>query len=499
MNPQRRQVKWKSLEEDAGEGERAGSARVHALPGLVLVATLIVTAPAFAQQTVDFFPDSIPSRDGAVVVNFVELARVPDYNGNKRAPPRLMHVAADPGASRVFVVTMRGPIYTISDDGRTVIEYLDVGAAEWGIHVSHNAREKGVQSLALHPQFHRPGAPGFGKLYVWTDTDDTAPPADFSPWGGEDDHDTVLLEWTASDPAAPTYDGGPPREVLRLEQPFRWHNGGQIGFKPLASPGDDDFGLLYVGVADGGRVGDPLRLAQNLASPFGKVLRIDPLGSNGRNGEYGIPDSNPFAGDDVDVTLGEIYAYGVRNPQRFAWDPRSGDMLLTDIGQGNVEELNVVTPGANLGWNVWEGSFRFRRTDLSPPRSDPSVTFPVAEYGRHDPIFEEVGRVAVTGVVVYRDDEIPELTNRVIFGDIPSGELLYVDADELPDGGQGEIRRILLDDEGTVKTLLQVIQETTAEQGRPIAQRADLRLGEGLAGRVLILNKQDGIVRLLIP
>ena len=150
------------------------------------------------------------------------------------------------------------------------------------------------------------------------------PEPDFSPGGGSNTHATILLEWTAGDPAAATYDGGPPRELLRLEQPFRNHNAGHMSFNPLAEPGAADFGLLYVGVADGGSGGDPLGVGQNLGVPYAKILRLDPIGSNSANGQYGIPASNPFVSDGDAGTLGEIYAYGARNPQRFGWDRGTG-------------------------------------------------------------------------------------------------------------------------------------------------------------------------------
>jgi hypothetical protein len=151
---------------------------------------------------------------------------------------------------------MRGPLYTVSYDGRVVTQYLDVNAPRWGVRVQSTGRERGLQSFAIHPQFGLAGTPGFGKLYTWTDTSNTVPEPDFVPGGGNNTHATVLLEWTAKTPAAATYDGGPPREVLRLEQPFANHNGGHLSFNPLAMPGSADFGLLYVGAADGGSGGD---------------------------------------------------------------------------------------------------------------------------------------------------------------------------------------------------------------------------------------------------
>jgi glucose/arabinose dehydrogenase len=359
-------------------------------------------------------------------------------------------------------------------------------------------RERGFQSFAIHPQFAQPGTPGFGKLYVWTDSSNTTPVPDFRPGGGNNTHHTVLMEFTARTPAAATYDGGPPRELLRLEQPFANHNAGHLSFHPLATPGTPEFGLLYVAVADGGSGGDPLNLAQSLSSPFGKLFRIDPLGSNSANRKYGIPGSNPLVGKTG--VLGEIYAYGLRNPQRFGWDPRTGALLLADIGQNIVEELSVVRPGANLGWNNWEGSFGYisrEAVDLTRRRSDPSVTYPVVEYGQIDPLFQ--GNSAITGVHVYRDTAIPQLANLLLFGDFPSGEIFYIHADKLPNGGQDRIRRVLLHEGGESKTLLQLIREKNGRQGRTPAARADLRFAAGPDGRVFLLNKHDGTIRLLVP
>jgi glucose/arabinose dehydrogenase len=307
-----------------------------------------------------------------------------------------------------------------------------------------------------------------------------------------------LLEWTAKTPSAAAYDGSAPRQLMRFEHPFGNHNGGQLSFNPLATAGSADFGLLYMGVADGGSGGDPFNMAQNLASPFGKILRIDPLGNNSPNGTYGIPKDNPYANDNDPNTLGEIYASGVRNPQRYAWDSRTGNLFLADIGQNIVEEVSLVPKGGNLGWNKWEGSFGFisrQAVSLEKPRSDSKITYPVVEYGQLDPLLQP--QSAVTMGVVYRHKAIPQLTNLLIFGDNPSGEIFYVSADKLPGGGQDAIRRILFNDKGQTKTLLQLIKEKNTAQGKPESSRADLRFGEGPNGEIFILNKRDGVIRLL--
>ncbi len=451
---------------------------------------------AFAQTTNNPFPENIETEEGLIVVDVVEFASVPDADG---APARMMLMIDEPGTERMFVNCMRGPIYSVSYDGGTVALYVDINDPAWGVGVESGGRERGFQSFAFHPEFGKPDEPGYGRFYTWTDVRDTEPEADFRPGGGNNTHHTVLYEWVAEDPVAATYDGGSPCELARFEQPFGNHNAGHLTFNPFSSPGDEDYGLLYIGSADGGSGGDPLNLSQNPASGFGKILRIDPLGSNSANGRYGIPESKPFAGEENEEVLGEIYALGMRNPQRFSWDPVNGNLFMADIGQNIVEKVSLVPAGGNLGWNEWEGSYRFESRSgvhIDEPRSDPAITYPVVEYGRYDPLM--AARVAVTGVHVYRSDEIPQLSGKVLFGDMVNGEILYFDADDLPEGGTDGIGRILLRDGGDSKTFLQIIREKNVEQGRDPASRTDLRFGTGPSERVFLLNKQDGTIRLLV-
>ena len=462
-----------------------------------LVAALLVASPVWAQGITDPFPTPINTAEGVIAVNFAEFATIPDVPGGEA--PRMNTLVDEPGTRRLFVHTMRGPIYSVSYDGKTVSEYLDINAAAWGVSVNFAGSERGFQSLAFHPQFAQRGTPGYGKFYTHTDTSNMTPKADFLPSGAGHTHDTVLLEWTAKTPAAAAYDGAAPRELFRAAHPFGNHNGGQIAFNPLARAGSPEFGLLYVGFADGGSGGDPYGHGQNLNSAFAKILRIDPLGKNSANGQYGIPASNPFANDGKDDTLGEIYAYGVRNPQRFSWDAKTGRMYVADIGQNIVEEISPVTAGANLGWNKWEGSFTYQGREgvgTANQRGDAAVGYPIAEYDHRDPLLQ---RVAITGVYVYRQNAVKALSNKLIFGDNPSGEIFYVDADNPPKGGQDPIRRILFSDKGTSKTLLQLIREKNAAAGKPAAPRADLRLGMGPEGQLFVMNKRDGVIRVIVP
>jgi len=479
---------------------------VRDLSWRLVLAILLISSPALAQprgqtaplppgQSNDPFPAPIAASDGVIRVGVRELASLPDIAG---VAARMMNLVNEPGTRRLFVNDMRGPLYSVSHDGKAVTLYVDINDAAWGVSVQSMGRERGFQSFAFHPQFAQPGTRGFGKFYTYTDTTNQTPAADFTTTNPATTHDTVMLEWTAKTPGAATYDGSAPRELFRLRQPFANHNAGHMAFDPLVAAGSPDFGLLYIGVADGGSGGDPMRLAQNLGSPFGKILRIDPLGTTSANKKYGIPASNPFV--KTDGALPEIYAYGVRNPQRFTWDARNRNLFLADIGQNIVEEISLVTPGANLGWNDWEGSYRFigrQAVSLEKPRSDPKVTYPIAEWGQSDPLLQP--NSAASGLVVYRGTQIPQLTNLVIFTDMPSGEIFYVSADKLPAGGQEPIRRILLNWNGAAKTMLEVIQEKNKTQGKAPATRSDLRLSFGPDNQVFLLNKGDGTIRVLTP
>jgi glucose/arabinose dehydrogenase len=174
-------------------------------------------------------------------------------------------------------------------------------------------------------------------------------------------------------------------------------------------------------------------------------------------------------------------------------------MFEAEIGQNINEEINQIVAGGNYGWNVWEGSFRYygREVGIEDQRGDPKMIYPIVDYDHTDPLLQRLA--AATGIYAYRDKAVPQLTNRLIFGDNPSGEIFHVSADTLPQGGQEAIRRVLFNDGGARKTLLQLIQAKNTAQGKKPATRADLRFGPGPAGRVFILNKRDGVIRVLVP
>ena len=249
------------------------------LTGSICAAALLAAAaPASAQLSIDPFPTPIEATAGVVSVNFAEFAVIPDAGGEA---PRMMHLVDEPGtqahvrqhdARRALQRQLR------RQDGDAVSRHQRAGVERSAC--SSQGSERGFQSFAFHPQFAQRGARGYGKFYTYTDT--TNIDADAGLHAGAATtrtHDTVLLEWTAKNPAAAAYDGGAPRELFRAAQPFANHNGGEIAFNPLATPGTPEFGLLYVGFADGGSGGDPY---EPRAEP-GVGVRQDPAHRSARH------------------------------------------------------------------------------------------------------------------------------------------------------------------------------------------------------------------------
>jgi len=203
-----------------------------------------------------------------------------------------------------------------------------------------------------------------------------------------------------------TADASRRRAVLGVTQPQSNHNGGDITFGPD--------GFLYIGLGDGGGGGDrgpghaPGGNGQSLDTLLGKILRIDPRPSVGR--AYTIPPGNPFARGGGRP---EIWAYGLRNPWRFSFDRAGGDLWIGDVGQNEWEEIDRLDAGeggVNLGWNVFEGTHRYRDGDA------PGAVPPVYEYSH-----EATGGCSVTGGYVYRGEAVAHLTGAYLFSDYCTG------------------------------------------------------------------------------
>jgi glucose/arabinose dehydrogenase len=288
--------------------------------------------------------------------------------------------SAGDGTNRLFIVEQSGVI-------RVFENARNISLSNVFFDISNRvlfSGEQGLLGLAFHPNYKVNGY--FYVNYV------TSNPTR-----------TIIARYStvAGDPNRA--DGNSELVLLVVNQPFVNHKGGQLAF------GAD--GYLYIALGDGGSAGDPFGNAQNRSSLLGKILRIDvDSPSGGRN--YGIPTDNPYAGN----TLGyreEIYAYGLRNPWRFSFDPATQWLWVADVGQSQREEVDIVEKGKNYGWNIMEASLCY-----SPPTgcNTAGLELPIWEYGRDEGI-------AVIGGFVYRGSKMPRLYGAYVYGDYGSGKI----------------------------------------------------------------------------
>ncbi|MDN5850240.1 MAG: PQQ-dependent sugar dehydrogenase [Nitrococcus sp.] len=340
------------------------------------------------------------------------------------APVALLQAPAD--ASRWFVVERAGVIRSFDATNETT------ATSDVVINISgqvDTSGEGGLLGFAFHPRFATNGEA-------------------FLSYTTSGNPLTSIISRVRSVDSM-TFDPATEEVILTLDQPFTNHNGGHIVFGPD--------GFLYIGFGDGGSSGDPLNNAQNLNNLFGALLRIDVDIMT----PYGIPPDNPFVGSGGSSAepQPEIYAYGLRNPWRFSFDRVNRTLWLGDVGQDEIEEVDIIENGGNYGWRCYEGSAEFKLNGCGA-RSE--YIFPVAEYC-HDE-----GN-SITGGYVYRGGAIPELQGVYVFGDFVSGTIfgLFTDAG-------GFDRRVLLD------TDLNIVS-----------------FGQGADGELYIVDFGGGVYRLV--
>ncbi len=267
----------------------------------------------------------------------------------------------DPGTNELYVVEQKGYVQNIKRN-YTVLDITD------RIHFSEDNGEKGLYSVAFSPHWN-----DNGKLYAMYAAE-------------ENGHVTRISEFDANSNE---------RVLLDIPQPTNLNNGGSLFFDP------DHDNLLFISVGDGGVPGDAPGNAQNTSNLLGSVLRIDLSGGN-TTFPYTIPDSNPFHGDTTKRE--EIYAYGFRNPWRCTLS--GGKLFCGDPGKDLVEEIDIVLPGRNYGWNIVEGDKCFQEgCDLS------QFEAPVFVYSPQ-------GFGAVIGGYVSNSDLLPSFQGHYIFADL---------------------------------------------------------------------------------
>jgi glucose/arabinose dehydrogenase len=293
----------------------------------------------------------------------------------------------------------------------------------------------------------------------------------------------VLSEWKTAEPGAFPFKGKS-RELFRANMVGSFHGVQEITFNPMAKRGDEDYGLLYIGVGDGASVelGFPF-LVRNEDKFWGSILRIDPAGNNSKNGRYGIPPTNPFAKSKNPNTVRERYAFGFRNPHRITWT-KDGKMLASNIGHHNIESLYMILPGHNYGWPIREGTFVIKANEnmsnvFTPPADDSvyQITYPIAQYD-HDE-----GN-AISGGFEYWGTALPELQGKVIFGDIVRGRIFYVETADVHIGKQAVIKEMNVSLDGRPTTMIELSG----------AQKVDMRFGRDHKGELYVMSKPDGRV-----
>lgn len=419
-------------------------------------------------------PIAEPIAVSNLVVNLKPFTQIAP-SSNKPPLARITKLSFQPVTGNLFINDLQGKLYKMHHDKPIV--YLDIEKLKPSF-TNQLGLGAGLGSFAFHPNFANNGilytthseAAGSGKAdFTYADSIKVS-----MQW--------VLTEWKTTNPTADSF-SGTSRELLRVNVVKSIHGVQEITFNPLSKPGSKDYGLLYIGIGDGGSVEDgyPL-LAHSKEKIWGTIIRINPVGKNSTNGQYGIPVDNPFTKDNNNKLVKEIYAYGFRNPHRITWT-KSGNMLVSNIGQGNIESINLVVPGHDYGWPIREGNFVYAdvANNLSTvyplPANDSiyKITYPVAEFD-HDE-----GK-AISGGYEYWGTTIAALKGKFLFGDIPSGRLFFTNIADMQQGKQATIKewKILINNQP--RTLKEVCG----------SDRVDLHFGRDMYGELYILTKADG-------
>jgi glucose/arabinose dehydrogenase len=358
--------------------------------------------------------DQASARDATV-------ALTPIVTKGLESPVFLTH--AGDGSGRLFVVEQPGRIRVLEQGALLPTPFLDItGQVLFG-------GERGLLGLAFHPEYRRNG-----RFFVnYNRTSDGA---------------TVLAEYRrGATPSAALHDE---RILMVVPQPYANHNGGMVAFGPD--------GYLYIGRGDGGSGGDPGNRAQNPQEVLGKILRIDV----NHGDPYGVPSDNPFT---KDGGRPEIYALGLRNPWRFSFDSKTGELWVADVGQNKWEEIDLVTKNGNYGWRVMEGAHCFNPAVACQTSG---LNLPILEYAH------EKGRCSIIGGYVYRGRAIAGLTGQYLYGDFCSGEIFS----------------------------LQKTEEMELSREPQVRLKSSLRIssfGEDESGELYVLDHGGGVYRLAPP
>lgn len=429
-----------ALSEPIYSNEKVAMMRTMGL--IVCLFSVALSGANSAQAEVDQSPLAID-----IVPAFPQL-QWPDWltgadSGRVKQLLPLALTGANDGSGRMFVVTQYGRIFSFdnSPEASELNTFLDINER---VRFEANENEEGLLGLAFHPKFAENGQ--FFVYYTPRRTDAS-------------ERRSVISRFHVSQANPNQADPESEEVLMTISQPYWNHNGGTIVFGPD--------GYLYVGLGDGGKFNDPHMHGQNLQSLLGSILRIDVDGTtqrrNGGDLAYAIPSDNPFA-NRPNFARPEIWAYGLRNVWRMSFDRETGTCWAADVGQNSWEEINIIRPGGNYGWNLREAKHSFGPWG-SEPRED--LVEPIWEYGR------KYGK-SITGGFVYRGKRVPELYGAYLYADYVSGHIWALWYDE---------------SEGRV-----VANRTLREQGSPV-----MTFGEDDEGEVYFSSPLGEISKFVSP
>ena len=403
----------------------------------------------------------------------VQIPRIKDTSPDLGIATLRAHPSGD---GTIFVSDQNGVIYKITNSKSEV--FLDVRKYIKDFQ-SGPGIATGVGSFDFHPDFLNNGL-----IYITYAETFKGQKADYLISDSiKSEAQWTISEWKIDDVNSAVF-SGTHRELLRLHAPTFAHGCQDIGFIPDLKKSNADYGLLYFGYGDGGanNIKRP-ELCHHLRSFLGTVMRIDPAGNNSKNGKYGIPSDNPFVNESDPLTVKEIYAYGFRNPHRFAWDSANNNRLMvTDIGEANIEELNVVEKGGDYGWPNREGNFGITTT------KDMKTVYKLGEsdvdrFKKPFVQYDHQEGNAISGGYVY-EGNLTALKNKYVFSDIVNGRLFYVNIDPaLTDSTVYELTIV----ENGKETTLQEMSHT---------KRLHQRVNYDRFAKVLyVITKADGKIR----
>lgn len=517
---------------------------------LTEAAAMLIVALSLAATTASAQPPPLT----ASLTTFIEMpvTRDPVARDARSQPARVNFLVEEPGAGRLFVTDQSGGLYIADKDGRTLSPYLafNGGGAGEGLFarfIADGSFASGLLGLTFDPDYARNGV--FYTLHL-EDAASSAPTTPkagvvaglnasrfqttapiFTPSGpAAITRHAVLVEWTDRNVRDNAFQGVA-REVMRVQLLNGIHPMNDLTFNPAARRGDADWRVLYISIGDGGtgETNDVRRLNPQRLDHFGgKIIRIVPdlrehaaTSRISGNGQYRVPNDNPFV-----ATPGarpEIWANGMRNPHRMAWNVASqgnGDLLAfvigSNLGQPRYEAINVVRRGTNFGYPYREGPEDKPQHAITGPlpsegtlplRISSTVTLDQRSAIQDAALAYKttVEGNAIAGGFVYRGAKWPALNGAVVFGDLTSGRIFYAQTADLLKATDGDPATLAPFTE--IKTdLTQRVDEAmatrapgpapaTTSSAPPPPRRIDMRLATDSDGEIYVLTKSDGMVR----